>query len=61
MEDALIELLLAPEARVRLGDRARALVEANRGARERTLAAIAELLPQPAASAGNLLAFPVTH
>ena len=61
MEDALIELLLAPEARVRLGERARALVEANRGARERTLAAIAELLPEPAVPAGNLLAFPVTH
>jgi 3-deoxy-D-manno-octulosonic-acid transferase len=57
LEDALIELLSTPAARARLGDRARALVEANRGARERSLAAIAELLPPPAA-AGNVLAFP---
>ena len=61
LEDALIELLSEPEARARLGDRARALVEANRGARERSLAAIAELLPLPPADAGNVLAFPVTR
>ena len=60
LEDALIELLSEPEARGRLGDRARALVEANRGARERSLAAIAQLLPPPAA-AGNVLAFPATR
>ena len=61
LEEALIELLSAPEARVRLGDRARALVEANRGARERSLAAIAELLPLPPAAAGNVVAFPATR
>jgi 3-deoxy-D-manno-octulosonic-acid transferase len=60
LEDALIELLSEPEARGRLGERARGLVEANRGARERSLAAIAELLPPPAA-AGNVLAFPATR
>ncbi|MCU0250184.1 MAG: 3-deoxy-D-manno-octulosonic acid transferase [Vicinamibacterales bacterium] len=61
LEDALIELLSEPEARVRLGDRARALVEANRGARERSLAAIAELLPLPPAAADNVLAFPAAR
>jgi 3-deoxy-D-manno-octulosonic-acid transferase len=60
LEDSLIELLSEPEARVRMGDRARALVEANRGARERSLAAIAELLPLPLAT-GHVLAFPVTR
>ena len=61
LEDALIELLSESEARARLGDRARALVEANRGARERSLAAIAELLPLAAADEGHVLAFPVTR
>jgi len=46
---------------VRLGDRARELVEANRGARERSLAAIAELLPLPQAATGNVLAFPAAR
>ena len=58
LEDALIELLSTPEACANLGERARALVEANRGARERSLAAIADLLPPPDGAAGNLLAFP---
>jgi 3-deoxy-D-manno-octulosonic-acid transferase len=58
LEDALIDLLSAPDARARLGDRARALVEANRGARERSLAAIASLLPPPAAATDNVLPFP---
>jgi 3-deoxy-D-manno-octulosonic-acid transferase len=60
LEDALIELLSEPDARGRLGDRARDLVEANRGARERSLAAIAELLPLPAAT-GNVVAFPAVR
>jgi len=61
LEDTLIGLLSEPDARTRLGDRARALVEANRGARERSLAAIAELLPPPDAATGNVLAFPATR
>jgi 3-deoxy-D-manno-octulosonic-acid transferase len=61
LEDALIALLSEPEARRRLGEKARALVEANRGARERSLAAIADLLPAPAAPMGNVVAFPVTR
>ena len=61
LEDALIELLSSPDARAGLGERARALVEANRGARERSLAAVAELLAAPAAATGNVLPFPATR
>ncbi len=45
LEPALIELLGDPVRRATLGAGARALVEANRGARNKSLAAIAQLLP----------------
>ena len=45
LEVALLDLLGDPVRRARLGAAARALVEANRGARTKTLAAIAQLLP----------------
>ncbi len=45
LESALLELLGDPVRRASLGAAARALVEANRGARTRSLAVIAELLP----------------
>jgi 3-deoxy-D-manno-octulosonic-acid transferase len=45
LEPTLVELLGDPVRRARLGAAARALVEANRGARVKTLAAIAQLLP----------------
>ena len=44
LESALLELLGDPVRRARLGAAARALVEANRGAREKTLATIAQVL-----------------
>ncbi len=44
-EAALRDLLRDPDRRAALGRAARAIVETNHGARERTLAAIAELLP----------------
>src|SRR5436190_7457555 len=44
LESALLELLGDPVRRARLGAAARALVEANRGARAKTLAAIAQVL-----------------
>jgi hypothetical protein len=47
--------------RERLGDAARSLVEANRGAKERSLDAIAALLPLPAATTGNVLPFPAAR
>ena len=56
LEDALIDLLADPARRTRLGDAARALVDANRGAKVRTLDAIAALLPLPGTS--NVVPFP---
>lgn len=55
LEPVLVELLRDPVQRARLGAAARALVEANRGARSRTLATIAELLP--ADQPGNVRRF----
>ena len=46
LEDALLALVTDPVRRARLGAAARALVEANRGAKTKTLAAIAQLLPE---------------
>jgi 3-deoxy-D-manno-octulosonic-acid transferase len=43
----LVRLIGDPVERARLGAAARALVEANRGAGPRTLAAIADVLPPP--------------
>jgi 3-deoxy-D-manno-octulosonic-acid transferase len=51
LEDALPSLAVDSVRRARLGAAARALVEANRGAKERTLAAITELLPPVGRSA----------
>jgi 3-deoxy-D-manno-octulosonic-acid transferase len=61
LEDVLIELLSNTATRERLGDAARSLVEANRGAKERSLDAIAALLPLPAATTGNVLPFPAAR
>ncbi|MEW5981513.1 MAG: 3-deoxy-D-manno-octulosonic acid transferase, partial [Acidobacteriota bacterium] len=58
LEDTLVDLLTRPERRVRLGQAARALVEANRGARTRTLEVIARLLPLPG-QGGRVVPFPV--
>jgi 3-deoxy-D-manno-octulosonic-acid transferase len=49
LEEALLTLVSDPVRRARLGAAARALVEANRGAKEKTLAAIDDLLPAGAA------------
>jgi 3-deoxy-D-manno-octulosonic-acid transferase len=45
LETVLVELLSDPVRRASLGAAARALVEANRGARQRSLAVITQLLP----------------
>ena len=45
LEQVLVDLLLDPVRRASLGAAARALVEANQGARDRTLDAIATLVP----------------
>jgi 3-deoxy-D-manno-octulosonic-acid transferase len=57
LEDVLIELLSNAAARERLGTAARSLVEANRGAKGRSLDAIAAVLPLAAATTGNVLPF----
>jgi 3-deoxy-D-manno-octulosonic-acid transferase len=59
LESTLLELLGDPVRRASLGAAARALVEANRGARGKSLAALAELLPHEAA--GNVRPFRIVH
>lgn len=51
LDDMLLVLLTDPVRRARLGAAARALVEANRGAKDKTLAVVATLLPQAGAGA----------
>ena len=58
LEDVLIDLLSNRDRRDRLGAAARSLVEANRGAKARSLDAIAVLLPPPGSPGGNVLQFP---
>ena len=61
LDDALLALVTDPVRRARLGAAARALVEANRGAKDKTLAVIAELLPVPAAPARVVRPFRLVH
>ncbi len=51
LADTLLALVTDPVRRASLGAAARALVEANRGAKTKTLAVIGELLPAPGAGA----------
>jgi 3-deoxy-D-manno-octulosonic-acid transferase len=60
LEDALRTLVADPVRRARLGAAARALVEANRGAKDKTLKVVAELLP-PAGSGGVVRPFRLVH
>jgi 3-deoxy-D-manno-octulosonic-acid transferase len=57
LEETLVALMGDPVRRARLGAAARALVEANRGARERTLAAIGDVLPPSARGRGIVRPF----
>ena len=52
LEETLADLLRDAERRARLGDAARAIVEANRGATRRTLDVAAELLPRAEEAGG---------
>jgi 3-deoxy-D-manno-octulosonic-acid transferase len=61
LDDELLSLLTDPVRRVRMGAAARALVEANRGAKEKTLAAIAGLLPSADAIGGVVRPFRLVH
>ena len=47
LDTTIVALMGDPVRRARLGAAARALIDANRGAKDRTLAVIAELLPPP--------------
>jgi 3-deoxy-D-manno-octulosonic-acid transferase len=53
LDEALLTLVTDPVRRARLGAAARALVEANRGAKNKTLAVIADLLPPASAGRGG--------
>jgi 3-deoxy-D-manno-octulosonic-acid transferase len=61
LEDTLLALLTDPVRRARLGAAARALVEANRGAKEKTLAVIAEVAPPEDAGGGVVRPFRLVH
>jgi 3-deoxy-D-manno-octulosonic-acid transferase len=61
LEDALLALLTDPVRRARLGAAARALVESNRGAKDKSLAVISQLLPPRGTSTGVVRPFRVVH
>ncbi len=61
LEDVLLALLTDPVRRARMGAAARALVEANRGAKEKALAVIADLAPPFGAAAGVVRPFRRLH
>jgi len=58
LESALLELVTDPVRRARLGAAARALVEANRGAKTKTLQVISELIPEAGAGRGRAVVRP---
>jgi 3-deoxy-D-manno-octulosonic-acid transferase len=61
LEEALLALLTDPVRRARLGAAARALVDSNRGAKDKSLAIIAQLLPLRGGSMGVVRPFRVVH
>jgi 3-deoxy-D-manno-octulosonic-acid transferase len=60
LEETVAALVSDPVRRARLGAAARALVEANRGAKDKTLAVIEELLP-PGGAGGVVRPFRLVH
>jgi 3-deoxy-D-manno-octulosonic-acid transferase len=61
LEEALLSLMGDPVRRARLGAAARALVVANRGAKDKTLAAIADVLPPIEPRSAVVRPFRVVH
>jgi 3-deoxy-D-manno-octulosonic-acid transferase len=61
LEAAIVSLMGDPVRRARLGAAARALVDANRGARDKTLAAIAGLVPPEDRERSVVRPFRVVH
>jgi 3-deoxy-D-manno-octulosonic-acid transferase len=60
LEEVLVGLMGDPVRRARLGAAARALIDANRGAKDRTMAVVADLLPERART-GVVRPFRVVH
>jgi 3-deoxy-D-manno-octulosonic-acid transferase len=60
LDEALLTLMTDPVRRARLGAAARALVEANRGAKDKTLAVISDLVP-PYGVGGVVRPFRLVH
>jgi 3-deoxy-D-manno-octulosonic-acid transferase len=60
LEQAMLGFVTDPVRRARLGAAARALVEANRGAKDKTLKVISDLLP-PAGDGGVVRPFRLVH
>jgi 3-deoxy-D-manno-octulosonic-acid transferase len=61
LEEALLALLTDPVRRAKLGAAARALVESNRGAKDRSLNVIHHLLPQRSGAVSVVRPFRVVH
>ncbi len=61
LEQTIVSLMGDPVRRARLGAAARALVDANRGARDRTLTVVAGLLPSTDGRTGVVRPFRVVH
>jgi len=61
LDDAILGLVRDPVHRASLGAAARALVEANRGAKDKTLAVITDLLPPAGADGSNVRPFRLVH
>jgi 3-deoxy-D-manno-octulosonic-acid transferase len=60
LHETMLALVTDPVRRARLGAAARALVEANRGAKDKTLGVFAELLP-PSGTGGVVRPFRLVH
>jgi len=61
LDDAILGLVRDPVHRAGLGAAARALVEANRGAKEKTLSVINDLLPPAGGTGSNVRPFRLVH
>ncbi len=61
LDRVLVELMGDPVTRARLGAAAKALMEANRGARQRTIAAVTEVLRPDDGTRGAVIPFRVVH
>jgi len=61
LDRVLVDLMADPVKRARLGAAAKALMEANRGARQRTLTAVTEVLRPDDGARGAVIPFRVVH